>query len=66
MEIQLNGKSHTLTSPLTVSELLASLGLAGKPVVAEVNLEAVLPRHFSETTIKSGDRVEIIALAAGG
>ena len=66
MQIQLNGQPHELVNTLSLSQLLDSLGLAGKPVVAELNCEAVLPRNFPTTEIKAGDRVEIITLAAGG
>lgn len=66
MEITLNGRAHELTGSTTLSTLLESLGLAGKPVVAELNREAVLPRLFPETRINAGDSIEIITLAAGG
>ncbi|MBG7606477.1 MAG: sulfur carrier protein ThiS [Verrucomicrobia bacterium] len=66
MQIQLNGQPHQLENPLNLSELLDSLGFAGKPVVAEINCEAVLPRNFPTTEIKADDSVEIITLAAGG
>jgi thiamine biosynthesis protein ThiS len=66
MEIILNGQPHKLPNPTTLSELLVSLGLNGKPVVAELNREAVLPRLFPETQINPGDNLEIITLAAGG
>ena len=66
MEITLNGQAHALPAPTSLSALLESLGLSGKPVVAEINHKAVLPRHFPETQINAGDSVEIITLAAGG
>jgi len=66
MEITLNGQAHELTGPTTLSALLESLGLAGKPVVAELNREPVLPRLFPDTRINAGDSLEIITLAAGG
>ena len=66
MEITLNGQTHELTGPTSLTALLESLGLGGKPVVAELNREAVLPRHFPETRINAGDTLEIITLAAGG
>lgn len=66
MEIILNGQTHQLTAPTTLTELLVALSLDGKPVVAELNREAVLPRLFPETWINAGDRLEIITLAAGG
>jgi sulfur carrier protein len=66
MSIQLNGKPHPLTSTLTLSALLESLGLAGKPVVVEMNGQPVLPRNFPSTPVRPGDTLEIITLAAGG
>lgn len=64
--VQLNGKPHPLPGPTTLAGLLRSLGLAGKPVVVELDLEAVFPRDFPTTTVRDGSRVEIVTLAAGG
>lgn len=64
--IQLNGRPHPLPAPATLAELLETLGLSGKPVVVELDLEAVFPRDFSATTVRDGSRVEIVTLAAGG
>ncbi len=66
MKIHLNGRSHELTASLSVTELLESLGLAGKPVVVELNEEAVFPRDYAATAVGDGARVEVVALAAGG
>lgn len=64
--IQLNGKPHPIPGPLSLAELLESLGLAGKPVVVELDLAAVHPRDFPTTTVHDGSRVEVVTLAAGG
>ncbi len=66
MQIQLNGQPHPLEAPLTLAALLDSLGLSGKPVVAELNEEAIFPRNFGSIHIADKDRLEIITLAAGG
>jgi sulfur carrier protein len=66
MTIVLNGSPHELPSPATLAELLASLGLAGRPVVVELNETAVLPRDYPATPVPDGARVEIVTLAAGG
>lgn len=66
MEILLNGQAYPISDPLSLSELLSALGLGEKPVVAELNYQAILPRLFSETILQQGDRLEIITLAAGG
>jgi len=66
MNIRLNGRSHELAAPLSMTELLESLDLGGKPVVVELNEEAVFPRDYSATMVGEGARVEVVALAAGG
>ena len=66
MKIQLNGQSHELANPVSVTELLESLGLGGKPVVVELDEQAVFPRDFPDTQVEDGARVEVVALAAGG
>jgi len=64
--IQLNGQTHAIDGPISVSELLAKLGLEGKPVVVELDEQAVFPRDYSGVEVRSGSKVEIVALAAGG
>ena len=64
--IQLNGTPHELDSPQTVMALLESLGFGGKPVVVELNEQALFPRDFGSTWIEDGARVEVVTLAAGG
>ncbi len=66
MIIQLNGQPHGIGSEISVLELLESLGLGGKPVVVELNEEAVFPRDYANARIAAGARVEIVTLAAGG
>lgn len=66
MKITLNGKPHSIEEGTHVLKLLEDIGLAGKPVVVELNQEAVIPKSFSETPVHDGDKVEIITLAAGG
>ena len=66
MSITLNGQVHPLPESTTVNALLQSLGFAGKPVVVELNREAIFPRDFETTPVNDGDQVEIVTLAAGG
>lgn len=64
--ITLNGSPHPLDRAATIASLLDSLGLAGKPVVVELNQQAVFPRDYPQTPVEPGDRLEIVTLAAGG
>lgn len=64
--ISLNGRPHDVAFPMTVADLLRSLGMEDKPVVVELDEWAVFPRDFAKTEILPGARVEIVVLAAGG
>jgi thiamine biosynthesis protein ThiS len=64
--ITLNGSPHPLERVMSIEELLAVLGMAGKPVVVELNEQAVFPRDYASVLLEPGARVEIVALAAGG
>jgi len=66
MTITLNGSPHSLSEETTVASLLESLGLADKPVVVELDGQAIFPRDHAQTLIREGARVEIVTLAAGG
>lgn len=66
MKIQLNGIPHLIERPMTVRDLLGSIGFAGKPVVVELDGEAVFPRDYPVHWVREGAQVEIVTLAAGG
>ncbi len=64
--IQVNGQSRPLEAPVSVSDLLDTLGLAGKPVVIELDGQALLRDEFPDTLVQPGATLEIVTLAAGG
>ncbi|MES2657870.1 MAG: sulfur carrier protein ThiS [Verrucomicrobiota bacterium] len=66
MNIQLNGIPHEIETAMSVTDLLASIGLGGKPVVVEIDEQAVFPRDYPLLTVQDGSRVEVVMLAAGG
>lgn len=66
MTIQLNGSPHEIESTISVTDLLDTIGLGGKPVVVEINEQAVFPRDYPQVMIGDGTRVEVVMLAAGG
>lgn len=66
LTVTLNGSPRPLADGTTVTGLLASLGLAGQPVLVERNGTAVFPRDFPATVLQSGDVLEIIRVVAGG
>ena len=66
MKIQLNGNPHEIETTMTVSDLLESIGFAGKPVVVELDEQAIFPRDYPTIVVGDGARIEIVTLAAGG
>ena len=66
MEIILNGKLHFLPRPMNVSELVDSLGFAGKRIAVERNAEIVPRSRHATTPLAPGDQLEIVVAVGGG
>ena len=67
MTLILNGSPRTFEAgSLTIASLLEALGLAGKPVVVELDREPVFPADYAATEVRDGANVEIVTIAAGG
>ena len=65
MNITLNGKKIT-TKAMTVSELVAEQGMAGKPVIVERNQTALVASVHATIQLEEGDVIEVFVLGAGG
>ncbi len=66
MTIRLNGETHELSGPMTISELLAGLGIDPRRVAVEHNLRIIKRDRYAETTIAAGDEIEIVNFVGGG
>lgn len=66
IEIILNGESRNVTPETTVASLLETLGMAGKRLAIEYNLEILPKSQHAETILKAQDRVEIVHAIGGG
>lgn len=66
MQIQLNGEPFELPDAQSVADLLARLELGGRRVAVELNLDIVPRSQHASTTLKDGDRVEIVHAIGGG
>jgi sulfur carrier protein len=67
MTLLLNGTTREFAADQhTVTSLLDSLGLAGKPVVVELDREAVFRSDYDVTAVRDGATIEIVTIAAGG
>ncbi|ODU30590.1 MAG: thiamine biosynthesis protein ThiS [Thiobacillus sp. SCN 62-729] len=66
IELLINGESRSFPAPLTLSQLVESLDLAGKRIAIEKNGEIVPRSQHAETRLVSGDRLEIVVAVGGG
>jgi thiamine biosynthesis protein ThiS len=66
MRIKLNGEPYDLPQPLTVSQLLANLGIDSRRVAVEHNLVVLKRAAFERAMLKDGDEVEIVNFVGGG
>ena len=62
----MNGETHEVAGPLTVSELLAQLQIDARRVAVEHNLVVLKREAYDRTTVREGDEVEIVNFVGGG
>ena len=62
----MNGDTHEVAGPLTVSELLARLEIDGRRVAVEHNLVVLKRDAFDVTMVREGDEIEIVNFVGGG
>jgi thiamine biosynthesis protein ThiS len=66
VEITVNGLLRQVAAGTTVAELLEELGMAGRHVAVEANLELVPRQDHARYRLADGDRLEIVTLVGGG
>jgi thiamine biosynthesis protein ThiS len=62
----MNGEVRQVPENLTLASLMDWLQLPADRVAVELNLEIVPRNRWSETTIRQGDRLEVVHLVGGG
>jgi thiamine biosynthesis protein ThiS len=66
MTVTINGESREIPDGLSVTALLAHLGMPNDRVAIERNLD-ILPRaHWHQTRVQPNDRFEIVHFVGGG
>ena len=66
MRILLNGEERTLSTALTIQELLMEIGLSETLVAVERN-QQIIPRAKHEITrLAEGDEIEVVQFVGGG
>jgi thiamine biosynthesis protein ThiS len=66
LQITLNGDTHEVAGPLTVTELLAQLNIDARRVAVEHNLMVLKRDAFAATMVREGDEIEIVNFVGGG
>ncbi|MHB1455366.1 MAG: sulfur carrier protein ThiS [Armatimonadota bacterium] len=66
MRVYVNGKETEVAEQLTVAALVAEKGLNPNTVVVEHNMIILPKEQWSQFTLASDDKLEIIAFVGGG
>lgn len=66
IDITVNGKQRQVPEGMTVADLIAELGLAGRPVAVERNREVVPRKAHADTPVEAGDQLELVTFVGGG
>ncbi|MBI2016392.1 MAG: sulfur carrier protein ThiS [Candidatus Rokubacteria bacterium] len=66
MRISVNGKDLEVADGLSVEGLLAQLGVKRQYMAVAVNREVTPKAAYAATTLREGDRVEIVRPMGGG
>ncbi len=65
VKILLNGEDREVTAT-TVTALIDEIGLDGRKIAVERNLEIVPKSQYLATGLSDGDRLEIVHFVGGG
>lgn len=66
MTLHINGEQREFPDGLTVAALVAQLGMKPDRVAVELNLEIVPRTQWEVTSLKSGDKLEVVHFVGGG
>jgi len=68
MKLHINGeeKSFNAPAPLMLAALVEMLGMKADRVAVELNREIVPRERWPQTSLKDGDRLEIVHFVGGG
>ncbi len=66
LSILLNGEPRPIAAGQTITQLLTELKLDARYLAVELNRQVVPRGRHAETSLSSGDAVEIVTLVGGG
>ena len=66
MEITVNGQPRTIGQGLTITALLAEIGVQPGRIAVELNQQLVPKAEHGTTVLTAGDQVEVVTFVGGG
>ncbi|HEX9256102.1 MAG TPA: sulfur carrier protein ThiS [Candidatus Angelobacter sp.] len=66
MTLHINGEQRDFSDGLTVAVLVAQLGMKPDRIAVELNLEIIPRTQWETTTLKNGDKLELVHFVGGG
>ncbi len=66
IHLQVNGEARAFSAAISLTELIASLGLPPQTALVEHNGRALLRDEWQGLQLADGDRLEILRIVAGG
>jgi thiamine biosynthesis protein ThiS len=66
MKLQINGEERTFDEQFTLARLVEFLGMAADRVAVELNRDVIPRSRWAETTLKDGDKLELVHFVGGG
>ena len=64
--VRVNGQDVAIRSPMTIEQLIVSLGRDPRVVAVERNGEIVRRAKFNEVRVEAGDVIEVVQFVQGG
>ncbi len=69
LSLTVNGQNRSfedLAQPATLAQAIAAMNLKGDRIAVEHNGQIVQRANWSDTTVYSGDRLEVVHFVGGG
>ena len=64
--VQINGETHNFARSMSLPELLEQIGMNPRLIAVEYNGEILHRQYWTDTQIKTGDRLEVVTIVGGG
>tara|TARA_R110002072_G_scaffold113210_8_gene242578 strand:+ start:484 stop:687 length:204 start_codon:yes stop_codon:yes gene_type:complete len=66
LQLTVNGEARQIAAGSHIADLVRELGLDGRKIAVERNLEIVARSRYSTDALAQDDRIEIVAFVGGG